>query len=643
MANTFTTVITDPNIVNKLPDLSLLDRYYDENSTVEDLKALVDSSVLRQKLQHLLEFKLEEEVIKTLQDNLMDAFIASQDEDAVINKINDSQIEVNGKLYTVYLHSFGDGIFSNDHFNNLFFTTDVFDEIFKQNDKYFNAALYKNKKFWDILLSNDELWSHMKENYSDNVIEAYKNHEIAYVKIAIKESNQTTFADIDDIPSLIDRNSIFTIILSEDKSKAITDNSRYGQRANALYLAETNNFDEFNTPEILEKIENDAQLREAVSKLDIVEGFDVSSDFYKKIVNNDTLLGMVISDYYSLDDKVSFSQILYTEEYANIVKKMINDKRILKLMDNSDIIDIVKDDFFEKYYKYSYFNNTFIAENLGDKIIGVAVKDSGVKVLEIVFPDETSDTFDVPVTDLGVKSVAPVIASNQEIGLITFDKEITFTSDDLFLLFSEFRNKNFADIIGYKKHLFGITLDGEIVDSKFYINKKINIENYKQTLINNNATIVESSDDILVLGNLEYDAKSISSKLNENIDTIKTIILIDKKVLIVDTNKNIKEVTDSDLVDSNIFDEYVIKDGDEVTDSAKDNGIRKVLTVGDYIIVLDDKNKMWYKEGDSIILTENVDDILYGQDSVTMVSGDNKKALVEFANKLRTFTYTNNI
>ena len=367
MANTFTTVITDPNIVNKLPDLSLLDRYYDENSTVEDLKALVDSSVLRQKLQHLLEFKLEEEVIKTLQDNLMDAFIASQDEDAVINKINDSQIEVNGKLYTVYLHSFGDGIFSNDHFNNLFFTTDVFDEIFKQNDKYFNAALYKNKKFWDILLSNDELWSHMKENYSDNVIEAYKNHEIAYVKIAIKESNQTTFADIDDIPSLIDRNSIFTIILSEDKSKDITDNSRYGQRANALYLAETNNFDEFNTPEILEKIENDAQLREAVSKLDIVEGFDVSSDFYKKIVNNDTLLGMVISDYYSLDDKVSFSQILYTEEYVNIIKKMINNKRILELMDNSNIIDIVKDDFFERYYKYSYFNNTFIAENLEEK------------------------------------------------------------------------------------------------------------------------------------------------------------------------------------------------------------------------------------------------------------------------------------
>jgi len=661
MADKFTTVITDPNIVNKLPDLSVLDKYYDDSSTIDDLKEFIDSEVLRQKLQQLLSYKLDDDVKALLQKNLIDSYIASAGEDATVNRINDSQIEVNGKFYTVYLHSFGDGIFSNDHFNSLFFTTDVIDEILAQNDSYFEASLYETKKFWDLLLANNDLWQHFKEKKGAEIIDIANNHEIAYVKMAIKESGSEAYSEIDNILTLVDRSAIFTGVLANSDSNSLTIKTRYGQRANVLYLASIKSLSDLNNEDILSKIDNSDALKNAVAKVYVLEVFEHSDAFYQKIVNNDTLLGLLVSSYYNLADKVSFSQIIYSSDYKDTFKAMINDISMLSILENSSLVSTIGDDFFNNYYANSFFKNVLYALNNGDSISAVAVNNNKeINILNIVFPDETSDTFDVPVTKVNLSDTSLVVApalmeSNSDTVFIEFDKSITSNNNDLMLLFSSFVGKHFIDVQGNRKHLHAIDFDGNIINSKFYYNDKIDTTKYKSSQINEEVALIDVTDTYVVLGNTNIDPKVITHNLNANIDNIDTAFILDKDVYIVTTDKKVQIATADGFVDSDVLDGLRISEsgsgsasGSGSSDSSSDetaagNGIMKVVKIGNYIVALDKTNKMWYIEGENVVTIENIKDINVGQDALNVVDDSTQYAMFDFGNKLRKFTYQNNI
>jgi len=646
----FTTTITDNDVINQLPDMSVLDNLYNENSTVEDVKNFIDSSVLRKKLQQLLEFQMSDDVIAKLQQSLMDAFIASQPEGTTVNKKSDTEVEINGKLYIISIKKFGDSIFTNTHFNEVFFTQDVMDEVFKQNDLFFERALYNVDTFWDNLLVNNELWEYVKSTYPNKVQDAYKNVELAYVKIAVKEAGLETYNKFSTLEELVSRATTFSLVLSEDASRNITLDSPFGLIGRAMFLSGESDIAAIaNNEELIAQMSNDSEIREALCVFEVVNKAGKDSKLYTAVVNNDAFLGLLLSQYYHLDVNLTFSQFVYEDSYREYFESLVNNPDLLNLVKDSSIMGLIYEDFIRTYYAVSIFKNIVYGQQYDDKVRIVTVDDSGnAKYFDVVFPDETSDTFSVTgnAIDFGEYVVAPMYISDDKFGAISMDRKIKFNNSDMYLYFTMASNVNVSYAGTNKNHMVIITVDGELKDNKYYTEEKFDIKKIKSVILYNTVTLIQAEDKIVVLGETAYDSKSVSTIATANLTDIANVFPVGNKIIAVLNSNAVKEITDSELVDSNVFDDYKLVDDDNnVTSSAVSNGVVKTLSLGENLFVLDKTHTLWYKDADgSIVTVANINDIQLGNDAINVETTDGSKYIyVIFGGKIRKYNYLSNL
>jgi len=649
--DTFTTKITDQSVIRELPDMSILDTVYSSDADKETVKKFIDSSVLRKRLQQLLEYKLSDDVILKLNTLLIDSFIENkkdEDNNVSVNRISNVEVEINGDLYSSKLKSFGDSVFVNENFKTLFFTEEVIDEVFKQNDVYFERALYSTEAFWDNLLVDNDLWDKIKTNYPDKVSYAYKNIETAYVKIVLKESGIEEYVKFSDIYTLISRDVIFSNVLSNDNGKNITLDSPYGMLARALFLTDSLTISEIEDNEdIILTMKDDVEVREALCSYGVVSDM-VNSNMYKTIINNDVYLGLLISQYFKMDEHLTFTQFVYEGKYEKYLKLTLNTPELLDLIQNSILLQLVNEDFMKAYYNVSTFKNivygSFEDETL---ILSVADKDGKGKILSVVFPDDVTDNFaanKIEKLDTNNIVVASFYNNNNKNGFLTLDRKTEFNSQDAALLFSSLENKNFIYVGSNGLNVLSIDSDGKVMCNKFYTDTTIDKNNINYISVYSENVLIFTNSEVLVIGNTEKNAKMLSNVASSKIDDIKHINLVENKLFATLNSGAIKEVTEEDFVDTTYFDGFVIKDEDgNVTNSAKDNKIKTALHLQSVVFVLDEANNLWVKNNEEITLITDIQNIELGNEVVNVETDKDKFIFVEFNGKLRKYRYLVNL
>ena len=649
---TFTTKITDQSIINELPDMSILDTIYSEEADKETVKNFIDSSVLRKRLQQLLEYKLSSDVILKLNTLLIDKFIDSkkeEDSSVKINRLSNVEVEINGELYSSKLKSFGDSVFINDNFKKLFFTEEVIDEVFKQNDVYFERALYSTEAFWDNLLSNQDLWDKVKTNYADKVSYAYKNIETAYVKIVLKESGIEEYVKFNDIYTLISRDVIFSNVLANDNGRSISLDSPFGMMARALFLTDSINISDIeNNDELINKMKDDLNVREALCSYGVVSDM-IDSKMYETIVNNDVYLGLLVSQYFKLTEHLTFTQFIYEDKYKKYLKLTLNTPELLSLIQDSILLQLVNEDFMLAYYSVSAFKNisygSFSDETL---VLSVADKNGKGKILSIVFPDETTDNFkaeNIEELDTDNVIVASIYNNEGKRGFLTLDRKTKFDSEDASLLFSSLEGKNFIYVGSNGLNMLSIDTDGKVMCNKYYTDKNIDKNNIKSIVVYEKNILIFTKSEVLVLGDTLKNSQMLSNVATAKIDDIKYVNLSENRLFVTLNSGALKEVTEEDIVDTDYYDNFVQKDDEgNVTSSAKDNVVKKTISLNGNVFVLDEANILWIKEtNDNIFVVANVSDISLGNEVVNVETDEDKFIFVEFNSKLRKYRYMVNL
>jgi hypothetical protein len=650
--DSFTTKITDQSIINELPDMSILDSVYSSDANIDTVKKFIDSSVLRKRLQQLLEYKMSDLTILKLNKLLIDKFIEAkkqEDADIEVNRISDVEAEINGDLYSSRLKSFGDSVFVNEHFRELFFTEDVLKEVFEQNDIYFEKALYATESFWDNLLNNTDLWNKIKTDYPDKVSYAYKNVETAYVKIVLKESGIEEYTKFSDINTLISRDVVFSNVLSNDAGRNITLDSPYGMLARALFLTESKTLSDIeNNEELIEKMKNDIEIREALCVYGLISDVE-GSKLYNTVVNNDVYLGLLISQYFKMNEHLTFTQFIYEEKYRKYFQLTLDTPELLSIIQNSVLLKLVNKDFMEAYYDVSAFKNVVYGSYDGDTLVlSIADKNEKGQILYVNFPNETSNNFaasKIDTLETNDVIVASFYNNSKKRGFITLDRKVEFDSDEAALLFSSLEGKHFVYVGSNGMNVVSIDTDGRVMCNKYYTDKFVDKNSIKSVNVYDNNIAIFTRSEVLVLGETEKDAKLISNVATANIDDIKYMSLCENKVFVTLNSGVIKEVTEEDMIDTTYFDDFVEKDENgEVVSSAKDNIIKKVISLNSNIFVLDEGNNLWIKQSNGkVSVISNVLNIELGNQVVNVETDKEKYIYTEFNGALRDYRYEVNL
>jgi len=488
----------------------------------------------------------------------------------------------------------------------------------------------------------------IKTNYPDKVSYAYKNIETAYVKIVLKESGIEEYGKFSDIYTLISRDVVFSNVLSNDNGRNITLDSPYGMLARALFLTDSLTISEIeNNEDIILTMKDDIETREALCAYGVVSDM-VNSKMYKTIINNDVYLGLLISQYFKMDEHLTFTQFVYEEKYEKYLKLTLNTPELLNLIQNSILLQLVNEDFMKAYYNVSTFKNivygSFENETL---MLSVADKDGKGKILSVVFPDDVTDNFaanKIEELDTNNIVVASFYNNNNKNGFLTLDRKTEFNSQDAALLFSSLENKNFIYVGSNGLNVLSIDSDGKVMCNKFYTDTTIDKNNINYISVYSENVLIFTNSEVLVIGNTEKNAKMLSNVASSKIDDIKHINLVENKLFATLNSGAIKEVTEEDFVDTTYFDGFVIKDEDgNVTKSAKDNKIKTALHLQSVVFVLDEANNLWVKNNEEITLITDIQNIELGNEVVNVETDKDKFIFVEFNGKLRKYRYLVNL
>jgi len=647
---TITTQITDENIIYELPDISIVDILYNENSTVDTFKQFFNNSLTRKKFQSLLEYKVDNNVLTSLRQKLAQAFVDQYNadenkEEGTSASLKDNNVvikkgDVEQSLYIVNINKFGNGIFTNSHFTDTFFTTDVLDEIFNQKDKYFNLALFRIEKFWDILLTNDDLLNHFIETYPNEFRSAYMESEIGYVKIAIKKAGLSIFDKFSSVKLLASRVSVFTEILSSDESERITKESPFGVKAEVLYYGGFETIaDTLQSSDMVTKVDEDDELRKAIEHTSILtEGGDAptynTAPVNTKILSNPKYIGELIFNTFNENaDGVTYTQIIYNSDYNDIFKKMLTDKTLSEIVLSSSLTDSINVDVVDKIRKISGIKSNVMTYKTDDNKFNIVFTDKNktLKQSTLSFPDASSTNFKIncsPVNDNYTNksvSLSPVYINANNCGALRYFRTIFFSDDSLENMFPEFVQKIFTQVYGMGTHLYSIDLHGKIYSNKFGLNN-VNVGDIKNVRFKEDLILVEGSDSVYATGKFNYNEKDIVSTITTKKDDIKDLYIVDHSVIAIGNDNSVNEIAGTNMISSNILDDYKLKDTDgNTTESVTGNGITDMFESLGTIYVLDGKNKLWFKNGSNIVTVEDVKEIIPSGDAVEVVptTGDN--------------------
>jgi len=656
--------ITDPSLVKELPDTSVLNPFLAEDLTADDVKGLFNNPLIRKKITYLFNYRLKPEVREKLINILMDAFKSQLDEkDIKIDEENDT-IVAGDTVYEFKLFSIANSIFAIDAFKDIFFTQDIIDYVFDLDDEDFKDALIGVPSFWNELLSNDELYSYFKEKHGVYFIKAYRNKEAAFVKIALKEANVPVFDSYRAVNELIADASLVDLIKDNENAKKIYYDSIFGGFAEIGIATENTLNEDVSLDEnvvtfakaVVDKETYDAALNPYfVQKA--LEQTNTPTDFVSNILNDDVREGKLIIRHAGKDDDVTFTQEINTVDYHSAVISAALEGDIDGIIERTELLsnETLYDGFVDviKPLLRLPFGKLLCKNNSDDSQVDVYFIENNILYhIPVKFSDNTSTTVDadkeIVTLNEGVNIVSVISALNGIVGVVTTAANPAVSTgvvNSSFIGFLNNRKLFFTDSVN--NHTVAVTLDGYVLSNKFAIAKQIDANTLKEASISENALALKTDTQAIISGLIDGSSlQNVEKVVNDNFNDVDKIFATDKGIVVKLTNGDIKKATADGLIDYTDIDDYQLKDKDgNILESAKQNGIAKIVDRLGTLFVLDSTNALWYKDSDgNIQKIKDIADVEAVGEAihVTPVEGD-KYLFVLFNNKIRKYDYTNNL
>lgn len=657
MSNVYTVQITDTNILSKLPDTSILQIIHTDNITADDVKRFFDSYVNRKKIQYILEFGLDEDVRKELLQKLKEAFLANQPKDANIQQISDSEIIVDGKVYFLEIAPTGNLVFAHQKFNEVFFSEEVLKYVFGINDIKFEDALFKTPAFWDELLSRNDVYQKFKEDEPEKFVRAYQTSEVALVKIALKEAQLEIYDSYETIKELAQNDLIVGTLRDNDNSNSVLNDSYYGhllKLENVFEVDSLESFESMKEEDYKDKLGKYKEAVDAVTSIKLATK-EIDNNFQTKrvftlISLSDALLGAAIGKEVHSKIKFSLTQLLNTDSLTNERNAALSKENVLKIVAQSGIVFLGENPtkYTESISAISGLEVKPFVKSTDNKVEIFDISDNfELKRYDVVFPDNTSKTFDVNGSKLKDRVIQAFLikkVSNYEAGYIGFDRKPDFTEQSLKASYNEV-TKVLASYGNYHNdHFVLIDKEGVIFDNKYYTEERVKVDRNSNVNITDNIVVFDA-DKIMVLGDVENAQDlEINKTITNNAKDIKSIFTDGSKVYAILNDGSVKLITKENLTDTGILDEYKTQDSDgNVTYSLKDNGVNKAITILGVTFFLDNKNNLVYKDGDNIVVIPDIKNISQsGEGLLVTPLKDDPYLKVFYNNKIRDYDFLHN-
>jgi len=624
MAN-FTTQITDSNIIQELPDVSILTSIYDNDLTLDALKNIVSSVALRKKLQSLLNFKLSEDSFDSLKDVLKQGYKDYETADGKEVTESGGNIFVDGKLIAFNVDGFAEGLFEDETFSALFFTADVLDIIFNSNDSNFKKALFNNGSFWDKLLTDTDLTDHIATTYPDDYTHAIQTAEKAYVKIVANKAG-LDFTRYKDLKFLAEDTPAMTTILEVSEAAEIEQSSIFGVQSRMMFIFSSLNLDEIaeNDDTITTLDEDEGYLSAVLSVKAMISVED--SKMFTHIINNDENFGVIASKELGLDSVVTVSNIFFDDSLVDVRNAFVRNRDLVRFFGKANFTSSLQVPFKEAILAKMSVTQKYSAL-LKDGTLTVDYADDNLALKQLLV--SLSDFSETKVGSVSKNNLdervfsAPVVLNNGSALALDLFAQIVVedaNSLNLYTKFTDYSYQFLRDVVG---HVVGITEEGKVISSKFVTDINIGEEEIQSVSVTENAIIIRTSANFYFIGNLGEDKQAIVGKLAENKDALSKAVIFNGIMLALDTDGKIQKVT---------------KDGLEEYTTTSDIVATDIFVLRDRLIVLTDASELKEVKIDATIvdISAEITDLRFAQDIILCkVSGEDRFVFTDGENWLK--------
>jgi hypothetical protein len=628
---TFTTQITDANIVSELPDVSILGSLYDDATTSAELVATFASVSFRKKFQTLLKFKMSDTSRDSLIAALRQSYIDYETANGKTVTESGGNIFVNDRLVALDIDGFADGLFVDQTFADAFFVPDVMDAIFGSGDEAFIDDIVNVGNFWNKLLSYSDAIAHMEATYPEVVTKATEESEYAYVKYVTYKAG-LDFEKYKSIEYLAEDSAAMDTISIVQESKVVERASKFGIMSRLMYVfAQTDINDIAESQDNIDELNNDPQLRAIVVDFDSLSILPADSLMRKYILDNDGRFGAIVSERLNIETTVTMSNLFYDESFSDEKDAFVRDEKLVSYLFESALYPNFRDSFYEAFtrinstgqewsFKVNQATNTLVAHTVDTTF--------AAKKLSLSL-DSFTQTKLGSVSDaagLDTTLFVPYTFVDETVLAVNLSHEAVFTNADNYNLYNEFVDRKFETVVGANGHIMGITADGDVVSSKFLSSLNLSTEDIENIMITEDNIFIKTQQTFHAIGNLGEDKNDIVNNLIVNKDDIQKAVFFAGNVLGLGTDGAIKIIAAGGL--SN----YSATDGIVVTDMSVIDG---------RLVILDDAGVLSEvkTDGSTLSISTDVADMVYSQDAIVCTISGTKLAVFNSGSQWLIYDY----
>jgi hypothetical protein len=631
---TFTTQITDANVIAELPDVSILAALYDDALTLSEVEAAMSSVSFRKKLQSILEFKLSDASKDSMYAALKTSYIAYEQGQGSTVVESGGNVFVNDRLVAFSVDGFASGVFEDTTFADMFFTESVMDVIFTSGDESFITALISVPNFWDKLLAKDTVTQHVEDTYGDIISDATKNVECAYTKYVTFKAG-LDFNKYKDILYLAEDSPAMDTIVTVPEAKAIESASKFGMQARLMYVFNTTDMDAIaNSQDNIDRLASDASLRNVVVDFDSISVLPIGSLMRNFVINNDGYFGAITSERLGLETTISMSNLFYDNTYSDERELFAQDYDLVTLLFESNLYQNFKQQFYDAFTALNVADQKFsfkVNSSTGTLTGHYTTHEFDAKKLALSLSSfsETKAAAISNVTTAEKVFFTPYTFIDESIIAVQIDHGVEFTNPDNYNLYDEFSTGKFNTVLGANGHLVGIMNDGKVISSKFVIDLNLSTETVEKIDTCENSVFIKTQETFHAYGNLGADKAAIVNNLIINKDDLVNAVEFSGSVLALGTDGEVK------IVDGNGISAYSAASGITVVE---------MWLIDGRLVVLDNAGLLKEIKADSTVvdIAANVTNITYGQDALVLRVSGQERAVFNYGGQWLVYDFNVN-
>lgn len=631
MAN-FTTQITDPSVLNELPDVSILNTLHRDSLTQDDLLSLLNSVSFRKKLQTLFEFSFSSEAREIIEASLREAHDTYETEQGNTVTYSGGIMFVNGRAVSTDFGSFASGIFSDETFSTLFISNGVMDIVFGANDETFTNATLAIPKFWDMLIANDAVYAYVLNTYMD-ILEPYvKTKEVPYVKY-VSNIIGLDVSRYNNITHLAEDGSAMEAIWVDESAKAIEGDSSFGVAARLMYIFGSVDIDTIqNDDDAISKLVSDPALESFVVDIDVLRQLDTDSKMAKFVIDHDGRFGTVASDVLQATTALNISNIFFDNGYSDVLRAFVRNNELVEYLLGSTLYANFADKFYDAFIETVDNIQKFAVTVNGDELnifyTNTMFQTKRLATSLASFNETKAGSLSVVETAKSSFKI-PMVFPDLSIMAINLDRGIEFTNSGNELIYNEFVGKSMNDVTSSGTHLFGTDNNGAVVSSKFVTtNINLSSETVENVWVYDEAAFIKTASTIFSIGNIGGVANDTRNKIIIEKDNIDKLAHINGEVLAL-ISGSIKTIVGSTMED------YA------PAVNIENGAVSDIFVVAGSLVVLDNAGNLFELATDATIdtISTSVTSVENAQDGLYITTSGNKRIVFKYNSTWNTYNH----